>query len=372
MRNIQYAGHLAGLVAVAIGTGLVPCLPSALSAQTTARPTARAQTVPVPHDDDAADDPALWIHPREPALSLILATNKAGGLHTYNMDGSEHQVVSDGVQPNNVDVLYDFRVDGRTRDLALATVRADNARGVKLWMIDAATRQLSDVTAGGTIPVFGGSEPYGACGYRSARTGRFYVFVTGKDGEVEQHELKDAGRGRVSATKVRVFELGSVVEGCVADHELGALYIAEEDAGVWRFDAEPDAPGKGKLVARVGENGLRADVEGVALYDAGGGRGYLIVSSQGNGTFKVYERGGENRYVLTIDPMGGRIGDVSETDGIVVTNCATSRQFARGLFVAQDGDNEGGNQNFKLYAWEDIAGTTLAIDTTCRVRFAGR
>jgi 3-phytase len=369
VKHTRYAGYVAGLVSSVIGGGLLPVSSSPLAAQT-ARPEARAQTAPVPDDDDAADDPAVWIHPQDPGLSLILATNKAGGLHTYNMDGSEHQVVSPGVQPNNVDVLYDFRLDGRSRDVAMATVRG-SARGVKLWMIDAATRQLSDVTAGRTISVFGGSEPYGVCGYRSPRTGRSYVVVTNKDGEVEQYELKDAGRGLIDATRVRAFGLSSVVEGCVADHELGALYVAEEDAGVWKFDAEPDAGGKGRLIARVGENGLTADVEGLALYYGARGRGHLIVSSQGNNTFKVYERDGEHRYVMTIDPRDGRIDDVSDTDGIVVTNCPTSREFARGLFVAQDGANSRGNQNFKLYAWEDIAGSTLMIDTSCRVRSVG-
>jgi len=124
-------------------------------------------------------------------------------------------------------------------------------------------------------------------------------------------------------------------------------------------------------VAQVGENGLTADVEGLAIYYATSGRGYLIASSQGNNTYKVYERAGANRYVLTIDPKGARIDDVSDTDGIEVTSCATSRPFAQGVFIVQDGQNAGGNQNFKLYAWEDIAGTSLLIDTTCRVRRQG-
>src|SRR5437764_15438499 len=42
----------------------------------------------------------------------------------------------------------------------------------------------------------------------------------------------------------------------------------------------------------------------LAIYYATSGRGYLIASSQGNNTYKVYERAGANRYVLTIDPKG--------------------------------------------------------------------
>ena len=40
------------------------------------------------------------------------------------------------------------------------------------------------------------------------------------------------------------------------------------------------------------------------------------------------------------------------------------------MFIVQDGANAGGNQNFKLYAWEDIAGTNLVIDTSWQPREA--
>ena len=361
-------------LAGAIGIGLATGSRAVLLEPVTARPEARAQTAPVPHRGDAADDPAVWIHPRDPGLSLVLGTDKQGGLHSYNMDGSEQQVVADAPRPNNVDVLYGFKLEGRTVDLAVASLQASKKRGirgVKVWAIDAATRRLSDVTQGGSIRVLGGKKPYGLCGYRSARTGGFYVFVTDERGRVEQYELTDAGGGRIVGAPVRSFAVGSTAEGCVADNELGFLYVAEERAGIWKFGAEPDASTAASRVAQVGENGLTADVEGLAIYYATSGRGYLIASSQGNNTYKVYERAGANRYVLTIDPKGARIDDVSDTDGIEVTSCATSRPFAQGVFIVQDGENAGGNQNFKLYAWEDIAGASLLIDATCRVRRPG-
>jgi 3-phytase len=358
----------------AIGAALLAAWPATLEAQTIVRPEAREQTEPVPHKGDAADDPALWIHPQEPGSSLILGTDKRGGLHTYNMDGSPHALVSEAAKPNNVDVLYDFKLDGRKVDVAVASVRAGKKEGTgaKVWAIDPATRGLSDVTAGTSIRVLGGKEPMGACGYRSARTQRFYFFVTGEMGYVEQYELKEAGGGRVNGTMVRTLKLGSLAEGCVADDELGFLYIAEEAKGIWKFGAEPDTGSVGKLVARVGENGLTADVEGLTIYYAAQGRGYLIASSQGNDTYKVYERAGDNRYLLTIDPKEGSIDDVNNTDGIFVTSCPTSSQFAQGVFIVQDDSNAGGNQNFKLYPWEDIAGANLLIDTTWRPRDGAR
>jgi len=214
------------------------------------------------------------------------------------------------------------------------------------------------------IPVFAKTEPYGSGVYHSRKTGKCYAFVNNKKGQQEQYELTDAGKGTVGAIKVRSFKLGSVTEGCVCDDELGVVYIAEEAKGIWKFPAEPDGGNEGKLIAKVGEHGLTADVEGLTIYCAAGGKGYLIASSQGNNTFKVYTRDGENTFVCTIDPKEGAIDDVNDTDGIAVTNRPTSAKFAKGLFVVQDGSNKGGNQNFKFYRWEDIAGDKLLIDTT--------
>ena len=325
-------------------------------------PEARAQTEPVPHGGDAADDPAIWLHPTDPTQSLILGTDKQGGLHVYDMDGKDVQLVSDGCRPDNVDVLYGFRLGDRVVDLAVASVRARKSSGVKVWRIDPSTRRLTDVTAGGALPVFGGAVPYGVCTYRSAKTGKGYFFVCDKAGRIEQHELRLAGTGKVKAVKVRQLKLGSVTEGCVADDELGWVYFAEEAVGIWRFAAEPDGGAEGRRVAKVGEHGLTADVEGLTLYCASGGKGYLIASSQGSNTFLVYTRR-DNRYLLTIDPKGGRIDDVRDTDGIAVTNRPTSKQFPAGLLIVQDGSNAGGKQNFKLYDWRDIAGKRLRVDT---------
>ena len=169
---------------------------------------------------------------------------------------------------------------------------------------------------------------------------------------------------------MRTLKPDSLTEGCVADDELRSLYLAEEKVGIWKFGVEPDSGTNRTLVARVGDNGLVADVEGLTIYYATQGRGYLIASSQGNNTYKVYERSGENRYVLTIDPKEGQIDDVSDTDGICVTSCPTSAQFAQGVLAVQDGSNAGGNQNFKLYGWEDVAGTNLLIETGCQPRGA--
>lgn len=102
-------GLTAGAGWIVLGANPRPSATAAQVAATTVRPEARAQTAPTPHTGDAADDPAIWIHPQTPELSLILGTDKQGGLHSYNLDGSAVQLVSAGSHPNNVDVLYGFR-----------------------------------------------------------------------------------------------------------------------------------------------------------------------------------------------------------------------------------------------------------------------
>jgi 3-phytase len=71
--------------------------------------------------------------------------------------------------------------------------------------------------------------------------------------------------------------------------------------------------------------------------------------------------------VLTIDPKASALGDVDDCDGIDVTNEPTSERFPRGLLVVQDGRNAGG-QNFKLLAWDEVAGGRLLIETASLVR----
>jgi myo-inositol-hexaphosphate 3-phosphohydrolase len=100
--------------------------PRQISAQvdsTTVRPAALVKTEPVAGAGDAADDPAIWVHPTDPARSLILGTDKKGGLNVYALDGRSVQEVSNDWRPHNVDVLSGFSLDGKTVDLAVAGSR---------------------------------------------------------------------------------------------------------------------------------------------------------------------------------------------------------------------------------------------------------
>jgi 3-phytase len=332
------------------------------------RPKAVLETQPVPNQGDSADDPAVWVHPTDPAQSLVLGTDKNGGLLVFDLEGVLLQVVSDGARPNNVDVIYDFPLNGNPVDLAVAGVRKPEGFGVAIWVIDPDKRMLTELGAVPSFSTFGGGEPYGSCVYRSPLDGSQFVFVTNKIGKVEQYRLESTTQGTVKATLARTISVGTQVEGCVADPYHQKLYVAEEDVGIWCYDAEPSSKQPRRSVARVGEHGLKADLEGLALYRASGGKGYLIASVQGNSTFAVFERDGENSFVATIDPASGSVEDVGDTDGLDVINMPTSPRFPRGLLVVQDGIARNGRQNFKLFSWADVASDRLRVDTSNPVR----
>jgi 3-phytase len=230
---------------------------------------------------------------------------------------------------------------------------------ISIYSVDADTRQLIEV-ADGVIPT-GMIDPYGACMYRSAQSGNFYVIINDTDGVVKQWLLRDNGKQRVAADLVREFSVGSQTEGCVADDETGVLYVGEEDVGIWRYSAEPDGGEERVLVDGVGDNGnLTADVEGLAIYYGEGGAGYLVVSNQGADNYALYERDGDNRFIgifhLVADDVSGTDG-ASETDGLDVASTDLGQGFPGGLLVVQDGRNitPYERQNFKLVPWQRIS-----------------
>jgi two-component system, OmpR family, sensor kinase len=308
-----------------------------------------AETKPVPHAGDAADDPAIWLHPDDPARSTIIGTDKRGGIAVYDLSGRELQYLPNG-RLNNVDLRPGFALGRRHVTLVAASDRGRDT--VVLYRVDERSRRL---VATGSFKT--DIDVYGLCLYRSRGTGDVHIFVNGEGdaGTVEQYRVRARG-DRVTARLVRSFDVGSQAEGCVADDTLGDLYIGEEKRGIWKYGAEPTAGRARSLVESTGRDGhLRPDVEGLALAEGPGGSGYLIASSQGDDTFAAYRREGDNAYVgsFRIGAAAG-IDDVEQTDGIAVTTTPLGDRFPQGVFVAHDGRNGREHQNFKLVPWRQL------------------
>jgi 3-phytase len=336
--------------------------------------TATVETEPVHSKGDAADDPAIWVHPVDPGRSTILGDDKNGGLLVYGLDGKELQWIDRDKDLNNVDLRYGFPLAGRFADgeaherVDLVVIGNETDESLNVYKVNPRSRLLEPA---GSVPKLGVS-PYGGCLYRSAKTGAVSFFVTSSEGIVQQWELKDNGKGGVAGTKVRQFDAGTTCEGAVADDLHAKLYVGEENVGIWKYGAEPGDGDARAMVDACGKKGkLTADVEGLAIYSLPDGTGYLLASSQGNDSFTVYRREGDNVYLGRFKIVDGAIDGVSDTDGIEVTSAALGSAFPKGVFVAQDGSNRGGNQNYKLVPWESIAERftpPLRVDTTWNPR----
>lgn len=314
----------------------------AFSPLPTATVVARGETQAVrTANADAADDPAVWRNPADPAASLIVGTDKQAGLYVYDLSGRQRSFLNAG-RVNNVD-LRDMGVAGI---LVAASDRNDKLQAkLDLFRLDPATATLSVV---GTFAA-GAGEAYGVCLYRAGE--RLYAFNVLKDGTITQVDLSSgATPGRI----VRTMKLATQSEGCVVDDRTHRLYVAEEDVGLWRFDARPEGSTQPTRIAAADGRQIVADAEGVAIAAEGPDNGgYLLVSSQGDNAYAVY-RLADDAYVGRFRIAPGRFGSTEQTDGIELITGDFGPAYPGGLFVAQDGINPPAAQNFKLAAWADI------------------
>lgn len=310
--------------------------------------SARGQTVPVGTSNaDAADDPAIWRNPVSPADSLIVGTDKKAGLYVYGLDGQRRDFVDAG-RVNNVDLRDGIAMPGGTGVLVVASDRNDVTQAkLALFRLDTATARLTPL---GTLPA-GSGEAYGVCLYREGAT--LHAFIVLKDGTINQIAI-DASTAQPSGRIVRTMKLGTQSEGCAADDRTGRLYVAEEDIGLWRFDAHANGATTPVKIAAADERNIVADAEGVAIAPIGAEGGYVIVSSQGDNAYAAYRLSDES-FAGRFRIARGTVGSVEETDGIDLILGDFGPDYPGGLFVAQDGHNDGQAQNFKLLAWRDIA-----------------
>lgn len=333
------------------------------------------------------DDPVIWVHPTDAAQSIVATALKDGGLEVYDLDGNFLQSINpEGVRYNNVDIVYNMPLGGETVDLIAATDRYGDL--LAFFRVDPATRTLIDVTDAANPLLFtpAGEESdetttaYGIAVYMDPADGEVYAFVNRREtGELAQFRLFDNGEGQVTFERIRDLLLptpagaetaDAQTEGMVVDVDSMTLYVGQENFGVWKFEAAPTGSSEPSLVDIVKPEGevLEPDVEGLTIYYGPDGSGYLLVSSQGNNTFAVYERSGDNAYIGSFQVGSGETSDGSqESDGAMVLNIALGSSFPNGILIVQDGNNqpavmveddgemENVSTNLKFLDWADIA-----------------
>ncbi|MCT7941017.1 phytase [Shewanella holmiensis] len=298
---------------------------------------------------DTMDDPAIWVHPKFPEKSRILGTNKRWGLLSFDMQGQQVQALEVG-RINNVDVRQKVMLGGQYRDIAAASNRDRDS--LSLFEIDS----QGDITVLAEQPT-SLKDIYGLCMYQP-KPDELYAFANDKSGIIAQYRLSWQHGGLI-AKEVGHFTVPSQPEGCVADDDKQQLFVGEEDVGIWQFDLT-QSPIKGKLIIEAG-GPLVADVEGIDLYHKNNDETYLVVSSQGNDSYLLYEAKKPFAYIgrFRIGVNGDKGYDGSgETDGLAVTARPVGQGvWSQGMLVVQDGRNRlpDAHQNFKWVPWSMIS-----------------
>jgi 3-phytase len=189
--------------------------------------------------------------------------------------------------------------------------------------------------------------------------GAIFAIVSRKTGPAEdylwQYQLKEES-GRLTATLVRKFGRYSgkkEIEAIAVDDALGYVYYSDEQVGVRKYSADPDA-GHNDELALFATEGFADDHEGISIYATSDTSGYVLVSDQGANKFHVFPRQGRaddpHRHPLL---RTLHLSTIS-SDGSDVTSQAMGAQFPNGLFVAMSDD-----KTFQLYQWEQLAGEII-------------
>ena len=332
-------------------------------------PTVITQTFEKPAD---ADDPAIWVNPRNTERSVVLGTLKEGGLAAFDLNGRTIGVhpaplpPTPGAKPgrfNNVDVVGDLAfVSDRGRDR------------IRVFHVD--EHGVKDVTNPATKPVFSNTEQevekqhtvYGlAAGHVNGKD----VVVTSRRNETSVALLQVTENDqRYDTRKVSTLDFpstftlpngqqwtvcgepgeGPQLEGMVIDERTNTLYAAQEDVGIWRVPLRANGFGQPQLVDKVrsfgapqkynpeteeceqngpnpgfGGKWLEADAEGLTIAN-----GVLLASSQGDSRFVAYR-------TADMKPLKDfRVKDVEHSDGADIVLGKLN------LLVVHDGERPNG------------------------------
>lgn len=350
-------------------------------------------------DGDAdADDPSVFIHPTDPAKSLIVAAAKEGGILVYGLDGEVIQAlgVADGGRINNVDVLYGFPLaDGSPADLVVASDRGLDI--IRVYRIDGdAAAPLTEITdpagprafpsrntADGSAvednPVDDQNTVYGLTTWHDKAGGNAWVVGTQRhQPTVGIFKLEARDGGVVAAVLDHAFsaptehagqslwqenddnpllDFSPQFEGVVVDRTTGTIYAGQEDVGIWVVPVTGGEPVLGYETRGSAESSfhnpdsvITRDVEGLTIYYAADGTRYLLASSQGGAhgdKLKPDAPYHDSFVAFSLDagltPLGSfhvaATGDrdaVQESDGSDVISVGLPG-FENGVFIAQDG-----------------------------------
>ena len=262
------------------------------------------------------DDLCFWRNDADPALSLVITSDKKAHLiAVYDLDGELLQTLP-LPKPGNIDLRRHVPLGGSVRDVVAVNIREEGGK-LALLEVDPQSRRLQRLDDGTLVT----GPNYGVCLYHRADPARLDAILTSETGAIRQFEITWTPDNRPGLRLARQWDIGKA-EAAVADDAAGKLYVSEEEGGVWLLDADEASPAPGDLVVRLGEIGLEADLEGVALSG-----NWLLLSCQGQNRVYVYDRSAGHALVGTFQVAGAQ-----ETDGIDIITDACGAKFPEGIF----------------------------------------
>lgn len=317
--------------------------------QSTLKPTVETEAIAAASEEDAADDPAIWINPIDPSKSLVYGSNKKGGLAVYNLAGVEVDYYPLG-NINNVDIIYNFPFNDSLITILGCSNRSDQS--IDLLQLDAEGKLQNIANSNLLMDTLLIDDIYGFCFAKDLQAKKHYAIINGKNGLLQQFELVNLENG-VGIDLKRSIQFDSQTEGMVADNRYGFLYVGEEGKGIWKMNISPNSSTK-SLVAQSDYTNpnIVYDIEGLSIYEKGE-EGYLVASIQGNFSYAVFDRNNNNEYLGSFKIEGTEaIDGVEETDGLDIVSDSLGEYFPHGILVVQDGFNYKNNklipQNFKF------------------------
>lgn len=332
----------------------------------------KAKTVTTGND---VDDCAIWLHPDDPARSLVIINDKgpktaSSGLFIYDLQGNFLQKIP-LYRPQNPDIRYDVHLGNDIMDvLVFADREASDKRynRIRIFRINPDKNGdengfLTERTTDGGISS-GQNEAYGHSLYRRPSDGALYSIVSsyGRD-DFTQILLESDGVGKIKGTLVRSWGSsdikGDLCEGICCDDERGYIYICDENTGVLQYHADPDRGDNSLCGFFARDDGIKSDREGINIYRCEDSTGYIVISSQGNNQIKLYDR-------ITLEFMGTVIPKgMHDCDGLDVSAASLGSEFPHGMAAFHLGSFRGAS--FGFYDWSDIA-SGLNLSTPCDVR----
>ena len=320
-----------------------------------------AETPQVITKGDAADDPAIWINNISTTNSLIFGTDKKSGVYTYDLNANKIGYTKLG-NINNIDLRSVNLDDFGSYTFIFASNRTTST--LDLWIYEDEAMDALAKSKKFNIennPSFKGSTNmivYGVCAGYDQEFG-VIAFITEDEGSrVQMWSYNENG-----LLLLKTFNNANAAqsEGCVYDDENRTLLISEEqDRGILRaYKINSNLDFSNPVIIDSRSGNIDDDPEGVTIYKTSIYDGYILLSSQGDNSFNVYNRKEPYNYLGSFKiGHSEKIDNVNDTDGIDVVSTRLNSKYPKGLLVVQDGTNDGKKivkrQNFKYVSFEEV------------------